>query len=100
MAQLDREALNRLVYLTDGSALPNDCCWGAAACQVNTKADVRIGRSFDALEAFYEPDNEVVVDSAMVELIAAKLAVSPAKFYAKEKGLQFNEPLHIIIDNA
>ena len=41
------------------------------------------------MEAFYEPDNDVVVDSAMVELVAAKLAVSHARFYAKETRAAF-----------
>ena len=52
------------------------------------------------MKAFYEPDAELIVDSAMVELIAVKLAVSHAKFFATNHRLHFHDPLHIIIDNT
>ena len=52
------------------------------------------------MKAFYEPDDEFIVDSAMVELIAVKLAVSHAKFYVKIHPEDCNKPLHVFIDNT
>ena len=58
------------------------------------------GGSFDALMAFFTHDDKFIVDSAMVELIAVKLAVSHAKFYVKTHHEHFNKPLLVIIDNT
>ena len=90
MQRLRCEASKHLIYLADGSAIPQSGRWGAGTYQVNARAKVSKGGSFDALKAFYKPDDEFVVDSAMVELIAFRLAVSHAKFYAKHHRLHFH----------
>ena len=100
MTRLHREASKHLVYLADGSALPKIGCWGAGTYQVNTRVEVSRGGSFDALKAFYDPDDELIVESAMVELIAVKLAVSHAKFSAEKYNLHLHDPLYVLIDNT
>ena len=101
LAQLRSQASHKaLMYLADGCARPELRRWGSATYQVNKKKQVMKGGSFDALMAFFTHDDAFIVDSAMVELIAVKLAVGHAKFYVQSHPEDFNKPLHVIVDNT
>ena len=100
LAHLRSQASETLIYLADGCASAEPRRWGAATYQVNKEHKVMKGGSFDALMAFFTHDDAFIVDSAMVELIAVKLAVGHAKFYVQSHPEDFNKPLHVIVDNT